>query len=429
MKLLCYYTAGRQRIRLKRATYLLSLTIILRPRVNLHLLISSSVSWSYPLKLSHSHAEHSLTLLRAFARRMQTCNAGNARGKQLRPISALRFWICEGWLKHNLNLKGWNSHVHRGFPWTFESNNLSRENRSREIGRTGAHWNSRHRAACATIADARRSYRVDGWRAEGRRGFIWLHWTKHLHVCVCVCVCVCFYLIVSSARHIESHHMTMCVCISLSLSLYIYIYICIYIYIYVYVIWYHINHITARRHRAPPPDRRARHMAMTRSVIWLPRRICGTPHRSLRGCFLYDIWQNLTYLFYNVLLKHIVIVITGCSLYHGGRSWCSLCMHCRYARLPYRYQGLADAGPDALKVTSYWFDCELWAHTIIFLVDCTCTQGLNHHLNYRMHEFKTCPGKREFVSQWILLNPHTSEQVLVPWSRLLVLRLLSALRL
>ena len=38
--------------------------------------------------------------------------------------------------KHNLNSKGWNSHVHGGFPGKLESSNLSRDNVSREIGRT-----------------------------------------------------------------------------------------------------------------------------------------------------------------------------------------------------------------------------------------------------------------------------------------------------
>ena len=36
----------------------------------------------------------------------------------------------------NINCKGWNSHVHRGFPGKSESSNLSRDNVSREIGRT-----------------------------------------------------------------------------------------------------------------------------------------------------------------------------------------------------------------------------------------------------------------------------------------------------
>ena len=35
----------------------------------------------------------------------------------------------------HLNSKGWNSHVHRGFPGKFEASNLSRDNVSREIGR------------------------------------------------------------------------------------------------------------------------------------------------------------------------------------------------------------------------------------------------------------------------------------------------------
>ena len=40
------------------------------------------------------------------------------------------------WLKHNLNLKGWNSQAHREFPGNLESTNLSREMFSREIGRS-----------------------------------------------------------------------------------------------------------------------------------------------------------------------------------------------------------------------------------------------------------------------------------------------------
>ena len=35
-----------------------------------------------------------------------------------------------------LSLRGWNSHVHRKFPGYFESTNLSRDNLSREIGRS-----------------------------------------------------------------------------------------------------------------------------------------------------------------------------------------------------------------------------------------------------------------------------------------------------
>ena len=35
----------------------------------------------------------------------------------------------------NLNVKGWNSHVHREFPGNVESTHLSREILSREIGR------------------------------------------------------------------------------------------------------------------------------------------------------------------------------------------------------------------------------------------------------------------------------------------------------
>ena len=37
----------------------------------------------------------------------------------------------------NLDFKGWNSQAHREFPGKFESSNVSRDNVSREIGRTG----------------------------------------------------------------------------------------------------------------------------------------------------------------------------------------------------------------------------------------------------------------------------------------------------
>ena len=35
----------------------------------------------------------------------------------------------------NINVKGWNSHVHKDLPGYFESTNLSRDDLSREIGR------------------------------------------------------------------------------------------------------------------------------------------------------------------------------------------------------------------------------------------------------------------------------------------------------
>ena len=40
------------------------------------------------------------------------------------------------WLEHNVIFKGWNSHVHRVLPGKFESSNVSRDNVSRETGRT-----------------------------------------------------------------------------------------------------------------------------------------------------------------------------------------------------------------------------------------------------------------------------------------------------
>ena len=40
------------------------------------------------------------------------------------------------WLKHKLNYEEWHAHVHRGFPGKLESSSPSRDNVSREIGRT-----------------------------------------------------------------------------------------------------------------------------------------------------------------------------------------------------------------------------------------------------------------------------------------------------
>ena len=43
------------------------------------------------------------------------------------------------WLQHNLNLKGWNSQVHRGFTGKLDSSNVSRDNVSRGIRRMRAY--------------------------------------------------------------------------------------------------------------------------------------------------------------------------------------------------------------------------------------------------------------------------------------------------
>ena len=66
-------------------------------------------------------------------------------GGGARPISVLRFWISEGH-KQKINSKGWNSHVHREFPGSFEPRNPSRDNLNREIGRM-----SHHDALCMYI--------------------------------------------------------------------------------------------------------------------------------------------------------------------------------------------------------------------------------------------------------------------------------------
>ena len=82
---------------------------------------------------------------------------------RLRPISVLRFWISGVWLKQNLHVKGWNSQVHREFPGSFESTKLSRDNRSREIGRS-------FRLPCALGAPGRPRWIHAGLGAEAAAG-------------------------------------------------------------------------------------------------------------------------------------------------------------------------------------------------------------------------------------------------------------------
>ena len=67
-----------------------------------------------------------------------TCRASQVTRVVLQPDlrTVLRFWISEGFLKQHIDVKGWDSHAHGEFPGSFESTNLSRDNRSREIGRT-----------------------------------------------------------------------------------------------------------------------------------------------------------------------------------------------------------------------------------------------------------------------------------------------------
>ena len=54
----------------------------------------------------------------------------------MRPVRLLRIWNSEGLTQQNLFFQEWNSHVHRKFPGSFESTNLSRDTLSREIGRS-----------------------------------------------------------------------------------------------------------------------------------------------------------------------------------------------------------------------------------------------------------------------------------------------------
>ena len=59
----------------------------------------------------------------------------SSRRDRVWTISVRRFWISEG-LTQNLGFMGWNSQAHRELPGNVESSNLSRDNLSREIGRS-----------------------------------------------------------------------------------------------------------------------------------------------------------------------------------------------------------------------------------------------------------------------------------------------------
>ena len=61
-----------------------------------------------------------------------------ARAVRLHAYAQSPYQHCgfqRAWLNHNLNLKGWDSHVHRGFPGKFDSSNVSGDNICRGIGR------------------------------------------------------------------------------------------------------------------------------------------------------------------------------------------------------------------------------------------------------------------------------------------------------
>ena len=77
-------------------------------------------------------------------------------------LSVLRFWISEGLLKHNLNVKGWNSQAHREFPRNLESTNPSREILGREIGRTES-WIESIEARPTLLHMCASAFRRDFW--------------------------------------------------------------------------------------------------------------------------------------------------------------------------------------------------------------------------------------------------------------------------
>ena len=87
-----------------------------------------------------------------------------AGARRISPKADLRTKILNfrGLLQQNLDFKGWNSRVHREFPGKLESTNLSRDTRSREIGRRVS-----PRLASPSEQESRRAIRVA------------IFWTRH----------------------------------------------------------------------------------------------------------------------------------------------------------------------------------------------------------------------------------------------------------
>ena len=183
------------------------------------------------------------------------------------------------WLKHNINYKGWNFHVHREIPGKFESSNVSRRNVSRRIGRTATLILEQHvsggaersdmehsvPAYCEVLASVyiyiyvythtythiyiylkawlltnrarfstslrvqllKRALRSGFGRFETVTGFVFVF------VCMYACMSVCIYIYIYIHIHtynIYIHIWCVCMCI------YIYISLSLYIYIYIYII-------------------------------------------------------------------------------------------------------------------------------------------------------------------------------------------------
>ena len=99
---------------------------------------------------------------------------------------------------------GWNCHVHRGFPRKLESNNLSRDNVSRAIGRTGSPQKRSPRTSPAVC--------------------IYIYIYIHMHI----------YIYIHIERERE-RHIYIYIYIYTYIHVYVHIYICIYIYIYIYI--------------------------------------------------------------------------------------------------------------------------------------------------------------------------------------------------
>ena len=101
---------------------------------------------------------------------------------RIQPISVLRFWISEGRLKQNLNVKGWNSHVHREFPRSLM--------------------------------------------------YIYIYMCINMYIYIYICISIYIYIERERKREID-RYIEREICIHIHTYIYIYIYTYIYIYIFV----------------------------------------------------------------------------------------------------------------------------------------------------------------------------------------------------
>ena len=143
------------------------------------------------------------------------------------------------WLKHNLNLKGWNFQAHRGFSGKFESSNVSGDNVSREIGRSVTGWTDWSN----TPNNASRQPRLT---SICMHIYIYIYTYLSIYLSMSLSLSIYIYIYVYICTY-------MCVCIYIYIYVCMYMYVCIYIYIYMYMYMYIYIYIYYCAQQCEPP--------------------------------------------------------------------------------------------------------------------------------------------------------------------------------